>query len=598
MQAVILAAGMGRRLGRFTRECTKCMVEVNGQRLIDRLMGQLELLGLSRVVVVTGYHGEELRRHLEENYGGMPLTFVENSLYEHTNNIYSLWLTRELLTADDTLLLESDLVFDDGLIALAVSSPEPDAVLVSRYLPRMDGTMVTLEGDRIRSFVERKELDYGHTERYFKTVNVYKFSREFMAGTYLPFLETYIQANGRNQYYEQALGVLTGIDRTDLHAINVDPLRWYEIDDENDLRIAEAIFAEPGKRMEVMKRAYGGYWRFPEVLDFCYLVNPCFPPETMIRELKASFEQLLRHYPSGRATNTMLMAQLLGVDAGYVCPGNGASELISSLAAGAGRTGVVCPTFEEYANRAGVDTEYFIARGPDFSYTASELAGFVADKGLKHMVLINPDNPSGRLMARGDVIRLAEACAAHGCRLTVDESFAGFADRDESVMDSEILESHPNITVVVSLSKCYGVPGLRLGAAVTADKDVTARLRRSVAIWNINSFAEFFMQIFGKYRGEYAESQQEFGRIRKEMYEGLSGIPGVRVIPSQANYFLCELPVDAGSVSITLLDKFGILVKDCSGKRGFGDNRRYIRVAVRGRSDNEYLVDALRRTLS
>lgn len=598
MQAVILAAGMGRRLGRFTKDSTKCMVMVNGQRLIDRLMRQLELLGLSRVVVVIGYHGDELRRHLVENYGHMPLTFVENRQFERTNNIYSLWLTRELLTGDDTLLLESDLVFDDGLVALAVNAPEPDVVLVSRYLPRIDGTMVTLDDGRITSFVERKELDYEHVDRLFKTVNVYKFSREFMTGTYLPFLESYLHTHGKNEYYEQALAVLTGIDRTDLHAVNVDPMKWYEIDDENDLRIAEAIFAAPHKRLELLKLAYGGYWRFPEVLDFCYLVNPCFPPDAMVREMKASFGQLLTRYPSGLAVNSMLMAQLLGVDAGYVCPGNGASELIGSLAAYSGRMGVVCPAFEEYANRAGREIEYFFAPLPEFGYTATDLVGFVVDKGLRHLVLINPDNPSGALMARSDVIRLAEACAAHGCRLTVDESFMGFADSPESVLANEILEAHPNLTVVVSLSKCYGVPGLRLGAAVSADKDVVEYLRREVSIWNINSFAEFFMQIFGKYKAGYIASQQEFRWLRQELYAGLCGIAGVKVIPSQANYFLCELPVDAGSICIALLDNFGILVKDCTGKRGFGDSRRYIRVAVRSRRDNVYLVEALRGLLS
>lgn len=271
MQAIILAAGMGRRLGAFTANHTKCMVEVNGEKLIDRLLTQIAPLGLDRIVVVTGYEGESLRNYLTDTYGqSLPLVFVDNPVYDHTNNIYSLWLARDYLTADDTLLLESDLIFGDGIVEMALYDPHPNVALVAKYEPWMDGTMVTLGPDgQIDHFVAGNNLDFRDIDSYYKTVNVYKLSRDFSTNVYLPFLEAYIRVMGNNEYYEQVLRVLTFIDNSDLVALPVGNKLWYEIDDIQDLRIAETLFASGPERLAKLQATYGGYWRFPFILDFC-----------------------------------------------------------------------------------------------------------------------------------------------------------------------------------------------------------------------------------------------------------------------------------------------------------------------------------------
>ncbi|MDE6680065.1 MAG: NTP transferase domain-containing protein, partial [Muribaculaceae bacterium] len=401
MQAIILAAGMGRRLGEFTSDNTKCMLEVNGVRLIDRMLRQLQHLRLSRYVIVIGYEGEKLKNYLIKNYPSLPIEFVENHVYDRTNNIYSLWLARGFMAEEDTLLLESDLIYEDSILEAAVNSREPNVALVSKYETWMDGTMVRIDDDNnIVNFIPKKAFKYSDTDYYYKTVNIYKFSREFITHHYLPFLEAYIKVLGENEYYEQVLRVITLIDTAGIKALPITGRYWYEIDDVQDLRIAETIFATPEERLRKLQHSFGGYWRFPGLLDFCYLVNPYFPRRRMIDEMKANFEPLLRDYPSGMGVNSLLAGKYFGIRQSYVVVGNGAAELIKSLMEGHdGRLGVTYPTFEEYPNRH--DTERLVVYRPDnddFSYTADDLIAFFTGKDIDTLLLVNPDNPSGNFI--------------------------------------------------------------------------------------------------------------------------------------------------------------------------------------------------------
>lgn len=159
MQALILAAGMGRRLGEFTANNTKCMLEVNGVRLIDRMLNQLFALDLSRIVIVVGYEGGNLMDYISRQYPGRDIVFVENPIYDKTNNIYSLWLAREYMASDDTLLLESDLIFEDSVLGAAMECDHRDCALVSKYEIWMDGTMVRIDDeDNIVNFIPKKRV--------------------------------------------------------------------------------------------------------------------------------------------------------------------------------------------------------------------------------------------------------------------------------------------------------------------------------------------------------------------------------------------------------------------------------------------------------
>ena len=601
MQAIILAAGMGKRLGEHTRENTKCMVRVNGVPLIDRMLAQLARLPLEKVTIVAGYQGGKLVEHVRRTAPeGMKVEFVMNPVYYKTNNIYSLSLVKELLQENDTLLLESDLICDDRMFGLLLDDPQPDAALVARYESWMDGTMVCMdENGYIVNFVPKEAFDYRNAGQYYKTVNIYKFSREFARNKYVPFLEAYTKAMGNNEYYENVLRVISLLGGRELKGVPVGNLKWYEIDDKQDLDIAEALFATQGDVLRKYYRRYGGYWRFPQMLDFCYLVNPFFPTQRMLDEMGANFATLLTAYPSGMAINTLLASKCWNVKEEYIIPGNGAAELIKLLLEGLeGNLGIVRPTFEEYPNRYDKDRVVaFKPGGPDYRYSADELMAYFGEHPVETLVVVNPDNPSGNFIPQGELLRLAAWCGEKGMRLVVDESFLDFADcgRKATLLRDDLLEAHPHAIVIKSVSKSFGVPGLRLGLLASADTRLVARLKREVPIWNLNSFAEFFMQILTKYTKDYEEAHAKFTEERHRLWDGLQSIGFLRAMPSQANYFLAEVlpPRKAEDIVTTMLERHGILLRDCSRKEGL-DGREYLRIAIRDGKDNEKLIKALK----
>ena len=601
MQAIILAAGMGRRLGEYTKDNTKCMLPVNGVRLIDRVLMQLSPLGLTRVVIVVGYKGQNLIDYLGHRYDNyFPIEYVENPIYDKTNNIYSLALAKQQLQEDDTLLIESDLIYDDGLFQLLLNHPYHNLALVAKYESWMDGTMVRLDDEQnIVDFVSKEAFSFKEVDTYFKTVNIYKFSREFSRTKYVPFLEAYCTAVGNNEYYENVLRIITSLNDHSLKALPLTTEKWYEIDDKQDLDIAEAIFADEKDLLRKFYGRYGGYWRFPQMLDFCYLVNPYFPPQKLVDEMQSQFKTLLTQYPSGMKVNTLLASKCYGVSEEYIIPGNGAAELISALMEHMeGTVGFIRPTFEEYPNRFDLSRQVtFVPQNDEYRYTADDLIAFFGAHPVDTLLVINPDNPSGNYISKADVLRLADWCGQHGMRLVVDESFVDFCEdyATASLLDDAILEQHPNLVVMKSISKSFGVPGLRLGVLASADKVLISQMKQRVSIWNLNSFAEFYMQIYTKYERDYQKACARFVAERADFEQKLRQIPFLRVMPSQANYFLCEVlpPFTANEVVILVLKHYNILTRDCSSKSGL-NGRQYMRIAVRDHADNKRLVEALK----
>lgn len=600
MQVIILAAGMGKRLGELTKNNTKCMIRVNGVTLIERVLTQFSKLDLKKVIMVIGYKGEELQEFIGDSYKGLPIEYIMNPIYDKTNNIYSLSLAKEHLLQDDTLLIESDLIFEDSVLDKILSDPYPNIALVAKYESWMDGTVVMLDKkNNILNFVTKKAFNFDHKDSYYKTVNIYKFSKEFSRTHYVPFLRAYINALGCNEYYEQVLRVITLLDKPDLKALPLQGEKWYEIDDIQDLNNAETIFAEKTDKLSCFQKRYGGYWRFPSLLDYCYLVNPFFPSEKMKKEMKANFDVLLSEYPSGLSVNSLLIAKYFGLLQDYVCPGNGAAELIKSLMNEIqGRLGVVFPTFEEYPNRRLEDQIVsYIPANRDFAYTAEDLMNFFGDQSVSAILLINPDNPSGNFIPKADLFSLIRWAMERNIKMVVDESFVDFSDQtvDNTLLVNSVLEQNPNLVVVKSISKSYGVPGLRLGVLATSDVGLVNRIRKDVPIWNINSFAEFYMQIFNKYEADYQQACLLFIEERNRFFSDLKQIDYLRVIPSQANYFLCEIIDKYTSKELTekLLIDYNILIKDCGSKKAFV-NGQYIRIAIRSTQDNIRLVNALK----
>ena len=604
MQAIILAAGMGKRLGEKTRDNTKCMLEVNGIRLIDRALESLHDAGISRVVLVIGYKGSHVKEYIGTEFKGMPVVYVENEIYDKTNNIYSLFLARDYMCEEDTLLMESDIIFEPRILKKILDDPYPNLALVDKYESWMDGTVVTLDEDRrITRFIDKSGFRYDEIKSYFKTVNIYKFSKEFSTRYYVPFLTAFSTALGNNEYYEQVLRVILHLHDAPIRALPLDGETWYEIDDVQDLDIAEGMFSPTREgHLKAISSRYGGYWRYPQMLDFCYLVNPFFPPQRMIDEIKASFETLMREYPSGMSVNALLASKNFKVKPQHILVGNGAAELIKALMEHIdGKIGCILPTFEEYPNRIAAERLVCLIPGNDgFRYTAADITRYFEDKEISCLILINPDNPSGNLLSREELTQVLAWTEERHIRLVIDESFADFADPDlrMTLLDDSLLEAHPGLVVIKSISKSYGVPGLRLGILASGDETLVDRLKKEVAIWNINSFGEFFLQIFEKYEKDYVTACEAFRTERERFGKALAEIPWLQVYPSQANYFLCRVTGHFSSheLALKLLEQ-NILIKDCSTKKAFnGDN--YIRLAVRDQKDNDKLVSCLKSLVS
>ena len=603
MQAIILAAGMGKRLKELTQNNTKCMVKVNGVTLIDRMLHQIEKQHLSKIVIVVGYEGQKLIDYIATLDIKTPIIYVINPIYDKTNNIYSLALAKEWLCKEDTLLFESDLIFEDAVIDALVKDPRETLALVAKYESWMDGTCVKLsEDDDIIAFVPSKNFNFNEINSYYKTVNIYKFSKHFSETYYVPFLDAYQSALGQNEYYEQVLRVISMLDNPEIKAKRLNGELWYEIDDIQDLDIATSMFIpDEDKRVELLSGRYGGYWRYPQLIDFCYLVNPYYPPKKLMDEIKASFEKLLTQYPSGMRVNSLLAAKNFGVHQENILVGNGAAELIKALMNDfKGKLGIIRPTFEEYGHR--YKEEDIVAYWPnndEFKYSAQDIMDFFSDKDIHNLVLINPDNPSGNYIEKKDVLRLVEWTEQKGIKFLVDESFVDFADElDSSIIVQKILDKHKNLYVMKSISKSYGVPGLRLGVLASGDIETITRLKRDVAIWNINSFAEFYMQIEEKYKKDYVVALEKFRKERARYVEELSNITGLRVIPSQANYVMAEVTtgMSAKELNRRLIVKHNLLIKNLVAKIQ-QDGRQYIRLAVKTTEENNKLIAAIKEEL-
>lgn len=600
MQAIILAAGMGKRLKDLTKDNTKCMVKVNGVTLIERMLHQLEKHHLSRIVIVVGYEGQKLIDFIATLGIQTPIVYVNNPIYDKTNNIYSLFLAKEFLRGEDTLLLESDLIFEDSVLDELVNDPRETLALVDKYESWMDGTCLKVtDDDKIRQFIPGKKFNFKETDGCYKTVNIYKFSRHFSENLYVPFLDAYSKALGNNEYYEQVLRVIMILDEPEIRAKRLNNKRWYEIDDIQDLDIAESIFApDDNEKVSRIQKRYGGYWRYPKLLDFCYLVNPYFPPAKLIDELTASAQKLLTQYPSGMRVNSLLAAKNFSVHEENILVGNGAAELIKSVMENlSGKVGFVRPTFEEYPNRYEKDESIcFTPANENFSYGVDELTNFFGDKNISALVIVNPDNPTGNFIPKYELIRLINWAAEKNLRLIVDESFVDFADETETLIEQNILSANKHLCVIKSLSKSHGIGGLRLGVLASGDTEFIAALKKNVAIWNINSFAEFYMQIVEKYKRDYLAALKKFRAERKRFGDELQKISNLRVVPSQANFIMVELvgKISAAEITKKLLVEYNLLVKDLSTKI---PGKNYLRFAVRNSADNDRLLDALKKIL-
>lgn len=243
MKALILAAGYGRRLQPITNSIPKSMVTVDGTPLLVNALNNLTACGIDRIGIVVGHMADYIRSNIGNSWNGVPITYFENARYLETNNVVSLYQAADFCDSD-MLMLECDIFYRKELIEQLLKGQGECSILVSPFDPQtMDGTVIEVEGDRARSLIlgawQDEAFDYSNTR---KTVNMYKFSGDFVKNKYMPLIRWYVQNIGENSYYEKVLGSLMYYRECDMRIVEVPRSMWREVDDLQDLTLARAHF--------------------------------------------------------------------------------------------------------------------------------------------------------------------------------------------------------------------------------------------------------------------------------------------------------------------------------------------------------------------
>jgi histidinol-phosphate/aromatic aminotransferase/cobyric acid decarboxylase-like protein/choline kinase len=589
MNAVILAAGHGNRMRPITDTTHKTLIDVGGQTVIGRIVSGLVANGIARIAVVTGYRAEEVEAWLRRHHPEVRFQFVRNERYRETNNIFSMALALEHLDLDDDILLiESDLVCDAAVFERIIRSTHPNAALVDHYRTGMDGTVVTV-ADRIITSVIPPHLqagDFSFADKY-KTLNIYKFSKEFCRTSLKQLLTFYARTMDDNCYYELILGILIYVQKAVIGAEIIGGEKWAEIDDPNDLRIAEYDF-NPRERRRILEETMGGYWAFDGLVDFCFVRNMHFPTASVLADIRNTLPQLVRNYGSKQDVLNRKLAFFLLCAVERVNVLNGASQVYPFLRQRFGGSAILLPepTFGEYARTFPCHRNYSDRVGID--PVEVEERATLADI----VVFVNPNNPTGTTLPTHWIHGFAQRRS--GSLVIVDESFIAFSDQPSMM---SLLEDHPldNVLVIGSLSKFLGVPGVRLGYVYTSDHRLCADIAEWLPIWNLNSVAEHLLEILLKHRQSLAASVRATVADRTAFAEELARVDDVDTVhPSGANFLLVTLGAshsDGAALVDLLLDRHRIYVKDVSER--INDGRTHLRVAVRLPEENSLFCEAL-----
>ena len=359
----------------------------------------------------------------------------------------------------------------------------------------------------------------------------------------------------------------------------------YQIDKNSDV---------PDAEVKYVSSLYGGFWDL-DVKDFCYMTNPYFPPEEFLTDLGSRLQVLIKAYPSTNWHISSLLAKSLGLTQQELIVANGASELISTIT---GRfvqnLAVPVPTFNEYINRAevqGKSVSPFVTSG-DFELDPKAFIQHVESTRANSALLIQPNNPTGTFISKENMRYLLESLSSLDLIL-VDESFIEFVHAEPNPSVVDLIFEYPNLIILKSLSKNYGIPGLRLGYAVSGNQERVADLRQDLPIWNINSLAQFFLEKMPEYQEHFYRSCELLKSATQRMYRGLQDIPYLKPYPTQGNFVLCRIlyGFNASELTAHLFNRHRILVNNCGGKEGLDDS--FLRIACRTEEENAELLEAL-----
>ncbi|MCP5031572.1 MAG: aminotransferase class I/II-fold pyridoxal phosphate-dependent enzyme [Actinomycetia bacterium] len=596
-RAVILAAGKGSRLERLAGDVPKCLVEIDGQPLLERALHALASQGVVEAVIVVGYRGEAVRERIGSCFAGVDIRFVEAPDFETTNNIRSLWDAREFLD-EDVLLVEADVAFDPSVISALLVEPG-SSIAVVPYHRGLSGTVVRRDKrGHVTSLILGADQDeYFDASATFKTVNIYLLREELLRDQVVPRLCRAIEAGRVHDYYESILGdCVTDETLTDLAAVDVSASRWCEVDDHRDLGVADFLFLDRNAQFDRVQGLYGSYWRYG-FTDHSYLYNMHFPPARMLEVFQDDLRNIVTNYPVGQSELARLTAMWVGAKPDHLAVANGAAELIKILGNQfVQRLTIPTPSFNEYEQVIAPDgLNRFPLESATFELDIDAFAESALRWGSDTAVVVTPNNPTAVSVPPGELLRLAHRLEAGNCRLIVDESFIEFSRAGVAGSVEEMVDSVANLVVIKSMSKVFGIAGLRIGYVLSADREFIRTVRASLPIWNVNGLAEEFLRTVGRYRNEFWESCDLTRSSCAELYADLRALPGIEPVEPDANFVLCKLVGGSATgpqIARRMYVEHNILVKDCAAK-SMPEADRYLRIASRTPEENHQLVRAL-----
>jgi histidinol-phosphate/aromatic aminotransferase/cobyric acid decarboxylase-like protein/GTP:adenosylcobinamide-phosphate guanylyltransferase len=596
-RALILAAGLGHRMRPLTTDVPKCLVEVNGVPIVFRSLQVLASAGVTEAIIVVGHEAAQVRRRVGRNFAGIDIEYVDAPSFATTNNIRSLWDARRYCD-EDILLVEGDILFDRDVV-MRLREQIGSSMAVAPDNPNFSGTVVRHDDNGVvTAFILGAELD-GHLNGNDaqKTVNIYLLRAEALRTKILPELCRQVESGNVQAYYETVFRDLVADGSLpDLVAVDVSTSRWYEIDDHRDLEMAEFMFLSRERQFDRIKSLHGSHWRYG-VVDHSYLYNLHFPPPALLNDLRDELPEVVTNYPVGQLELDCLVAQWTETDPAGIVVGNGATELIKLLGQHfIDKMTIAVPSFNEYENVLRPEQLDRVALDPvTLELDVDAFAESARRAGSNVAVLVTPNNPTALSVARHAVLELARRLAEHRCRLIVDESFIEFsrAGRTGSVEDD--VDDHPNLVIIKSMSKVFGIAGLRIGYLLTSDRRFAAAVRAQLPIWNLNGIAESFLRRVGQYRSEFTASCELVRDTCQELYGALRGLPGVEPFRPDANFVFCKITapgMTGPELARTLYVEHSMLIKDCASKT-MPEAGRYVRIASRTAAENRRLVDAL-----
>lgn len=591
MIAIILAAGYGNRMRPLTDNEHKTLLKINGITILDNIIDSLITNSVKKVVIVTGYRSEELKKYLLENYNNVNFQFVHNEDFKTTNNIFSLSLAFKNIQIDsDIILIESDLIYDHKIISDLINDSNKNIALVSKYRSGMDGTVVKLgSNNKITEVIppHLQDSNFSFSDKY-KTLNIYKFSQDFTKNIFSKLLNYYSEVIDDNCYYELVLGILIYMQKEDIYSLIVENKDWIEVDDTNDIRIAEFKFAKKEKK-DILANAWGGYWNY-NITDFSFIRNMYFPTPSMIADIKNNIEELIWNYGSSNKIFDKKLSYYLLKDETKLCALNGASQIYPFINNKYSDTKVLMPTptFGEY-EKIFKNKEYYTDDG---LFNFDEISNKIDNNDI--VVFVNPNNPTGTFVESQLIIQLIKK---HPNKLfIIDESFIDFSNT-KSISETPESELLDNFMIIKSMSKSHGFPGVRLGYAYSNNLNLISDIKKSLPVWNFNSIAEYFLEIMLKYRNDFKRSIDKTIHDRQEFIKQIKLQNWVIcVFDSGADFILVETTNEILKLINIILEKESIYIRDVSNK--FSDNRTYFRFAVRTPEENLNMIKAINKYLN